>query len=188
MAQAPPLTMSAVASVSDAEKRASSSTKATPKLRSCVVCRSRKVRCDKQSPCSNCRRANIACVFPSADRPPRWARRLISNQQATQDAPIADHIMERIHSLESLVKELRGQLEQANSTGGPSGGTSPGSSSQGPDPGHRPEDASSMPEGSVQKQFGRLVLQDSSQSRYVSSGFWSRVTDEVCRSAPARAA
>ena len=31
----------------------------------------------------------------------------------------------------------------------------------------------------VQKQFGRLVLQGKSHSRYVSSGFWSRVNDEV---------
>ncbi|KAJ5833196.1 hypothetical protein N7474_001507 [Penicillium riverlandense] len=183
MAQAPPtasapLTMSAVASVLDAEKRASSPPKATPKLRSCVVCRSRKVRCDKKSPCSNCRRANITCVFPSADRPPRWARRLISNQQAAQGAPVADHIMERIHSLETLVTELRGQLEQANLTGGSSAVHSPDSSSQGPDPVHQ-ENASSTHEGNVQKQFGRLVLQDASQSRYFSSGFWSRVTDEL---------
>lgn len=97
---------------------------------------------------------------------------------------MADHIMERIHSLETLVKELRGQLEQANLTGGPSGVNSPGSSSQGPDPGHQ-ENASSTHEGNVQKQFGRLVLQDASQSRYLSSGFWSQVTDEVCQSAPA---
>jgi hypothetical protein len=46
------------------------------KLRSCVTCRQRKVRCDKRAPCSNCRRADIACVFPSLDRPPRWARRI----------------------------------------------------------------------------------------------------------------
>jgi hypothetical protein len=91
--------------------------------------------------------------------------------------------MERIHSLETLVKELRGQLEQANVTGGSSGVNSPGSSSQGPDPGHQ-ENASLTHEGNVQKQFGRLVLQDASQSRYFSSGFWSRVTDEVWQAAP----
>ncbi|KAK1837621.1 fungal specific transcription factor domain-containing protein, partial [Colletotrichum chrysophilum] len=33
--------------------------------RSCVTCRRRKVRCDKQMPCSNCRRAVIQCIFPA---------------------------------------------------------------------------------------------------------------------------
>ncbi|KAH8900389.1 hypothetical protein GQ53DRAFT_801045 [Thozetella sp. PMI_491] len=31
----------------------------------------------------------------------------------------------------------------------------------------------------MQKHFGRLVVQDSNQSRYVGSGFWSRVNDEL---------
>lgn len=32
----------------------------------------------------------------------------------------------------------------------------------------------------VNKQLGRLVLNDKGTSRYVSSGFWSRINDEVC--------
>lgn len=133
------------------------------KPRSCVVCRSRKVRCDKQSPCSNCRRANIACTVPSNDRPPRWARRL------AQPAP--EDVMERLRTLEHLVKVLSGQLEEANarasSAGVSSAAQSPGSSTHDPTGDH------------VQRQFGRLVLNDSNQSRYIGSGFWSRVNDEV---------
>ena len=119
-------TPGAFASASDAEKSArldaSGRNEATPRPRSCVVCRSRKVRCDKRAPCSNCRRANIACVFPSTDRPPRWARRLdrlnsaLSNPQASQEVrPIADGVMERLRTLECLVKDLSGQLEKAKS-------------------------------------------------------------------------
>lgn len=140
-----------------------SGTGRTTKRRSCVVCRSRKVRCDKQSPCSNCRRANIACTVPSNDRPPRWARRL------AQPAP--EDVMERLRTLEHLVKVLRGQLDEANARASSavvsSAAQSPGSSTHDPTGDH------------VERQFGRLVLRDSNQSRYIGSGFWSRVNDEV---------
>lgn len=166
-----------------------------PKLPSCVVCRSRKVRCDKQSPCSNCRRANIACVFPSADRLPRWSRRLerLTNNAAASITPApqaanpgVDGIMKRLRDLENLVKELSGQLEHALAAASSAGGSSSDINSsrrsiQDPDAAHQRDTAPATNTSSVQKQFGRLVLQDTSRSRYVSSGFWSRVNDEVSR-------
>ena len=179
-----------------ASARTPSSTPAlASKLRSCVVCRNRKVRCDKQSPCSNCSRANVACVFPSIDRPPRWARRLerltnnaaVSNPLSPQGAdPGVGRVMDRVRNLEDLVKQLRGQLEQAHAAassagGGSSEANSPGSSAQNPDAEHQRDTSPATNTSSVQKQFGRLVLQDASRSRYVSSGFWSRVNDEVGR-------
>ncbi|KAF2795973.1 hypothetical protein K505DRAFT_301175 [Melanomma pulvis-pyrius CBS 109.77] len=172
--------MSAVSDPGSEKNANPSSTPAPiPKLRSCVVCRRRKVRCDKQSPCSNCRRANIACVLPSADRPPKWARRhdLFANNASVSKAPAApEHagpdvakVIDRLRTLEALVKELSGQLEEARAAthstdGGSSGVDSPESSTQ---------------DTGVHKQFGRLVLQDANRSRYVSSGFWSRVNDEL---------
>ena len=166
-----------------------------PKLRSCLVCRTRKVRCDRQSPCSKCRQANISCVFPSTARPPRWARRLerltnnaasaASNPPAPHDSdPDVAKVMDRLHNLEHLVKELSGQLEQAYATagsasGGSPGANSPGSSIQDRDGEHQSDMSSVTNTSSVQKQFGRLVPQGAKRSRYVSSGFWSRVNDEV---------
>ena len=178
---------------SPASARTSSSAPApAPKSRSCVVCRSRKVRCDRQAPCSNCYRAKIACVFPSTDGPPRWARRLerltnnatTSNAAAPQDAdPGVGKLMNRLRNLENLVKELSSQLEEAhvaNSTGGGSSEAySPRNSTQDRDAEHQRDTSSTTNTSSVQKQFGRLVVQDASRSRYVSSGFWSRVNDEV---------
>ena len=180
---------------SAASARTSSAHAPAPKLRSCIACRTRKVRCDRQSPCSRCRRANIACVSQSTNRPPRWARRLehltnnaaASNAPAPQDAvPDVGKVMDRLRSLECLIKELSGQLEQAHAEarsvgGGSTGANSPGSSSQHRDAEHQKNKLSTTNTSSVQKQFGRLVLQDASRSRYVSSGFWSRVSDEVCR-------
>ena len=94
--------------------------------------------------------------------------------------------MERVRNLEELVKQLRGQLEQAHAAanlagGGSSEATSPGSSAQDPDAEHQRDTSSATKTSSVQKNFGRLVIQDASRSRYVSSGFWSRVNDEVGR-------
>lgn len=166
-----------------------------PKLRSCVVCRTRKVRCDKQSPCSKCRRANIACVFPPTDRPPKWARRLerLTNNAAASNAPALEDadsgigkVMDRLRNLEYLVKELSGQLEQAHVTAGSAGGgssrvNSPGSTTGDGDAEHQKDTSPATNTSSVKKQFGRLVPQDTSRSRYVSSGFWSWVNDEVNR-------
>ncbi|RSM18131.1 hypothetical protein CDV31_003053 [Fusarium ambrosium] len=184
MSSAPPPNHLASASASAAEKSASSAVPArTAKLRSCVVCRSRKVRCDKLSPCSNCRRAGIPCVVPSNDRPPRWARRLerVTDGSAQEGAPGAEPagelVMERLRNLEDLVKELRGQLEQASAGASPAGsGSAQGNSPEGRRDASSPSTSTTS---DVQKYFGRMVLQDGSRARYVASGFWSRISDEL---------
>jgi hypothetical protein len=94
--------------------------------------------------------------------------------------------MDRLRNLENLVKELTGQLEQAHAAtsstgGGSSGVNSSGGSTQARDAEHQKDPSPATDTTSVHKQFGRLVLQDTSHSRYVSSGFWSRVSDEVSR-------
>ncbi|KAI1824989.1 hypothetical protein F4861DRAFT_548043 [Xylaria intraflava] len=154
----------------------------TAKLRSCVVCRARKVRCDKKSPCSNCRRAGIPCVLPSSNRTPRWAKNygIGAGERSTQavESPTTQ-VMERLRYLENLVKELRGQPNQAPAAGNSSMGGSPTGSSQ--DRGDSQEGAESLSLGksNIQSQFGRLVLNDPGRSRYVTSEFWSRVNDEL---------
>ncbi|KAI8957854.1 fungal-specific transcription factor domain-containing protein [Daldinia sp. FL1419] len=164
------------------------STTPGPKPRSCVTCRTRKVRCDKTSPCSNCRRARIPCVFPSSDKPPRWARRLeriANNAKAEQEAGSAvSQVMDRLRSLEGLVKELSSQLEQAHSTTntsshGSSSANSPGSSGNDHDSDRRDASPPITNISGLSKQFGRLVLGDAGRSHYVSNGFWSRVNDEL---------
>ena len=191
----------AIAGVSalSSEKNASSPTSArtpssalalAPKLRSCVVCRSRKVRCDRQLPCSRCRQANIACVLPSTNRPPKWARRLerltnnvtASNAPAPQDDnPGLARAMDRLQRLERLVKELSGQLAQAHAAASSGSDGSPAANSPRSSTQDRETELSATNSSSVQKQVGRLVYQDASRSRYVSSDFWSRVNDEVCQ-------
>ena len=188
------------ASASWAEKSAklptsarTSSSVPAPKLRSCIICRSRKVRCDKQSPCSNCRRANVQCELPSTKRLPRWARRFdgSTKKAATWDAsapqdvePDIDQALERLHNVENMVKELSSQLEQArgvtsSARGDLTTGNSPGSSTQNHDAGLQKQMSPERYTVGVDQQVGRLVVQDASRVRYVSSSFWSRIDDEV---------
>ncbi|KAK8062189.1 transcriptional regulator family: Fungal Specific TF [Apiospora hydei] len=184
----PPADLSAAGS----EKGARIEPHSAPKPRSCVVCRSRKVRCDKLSPCSNCRRANIPCVLPSADRPPRWARRLDranlaasssnAQQRTTHDGGAAVLVAERLQKLESLVKDLTSQLEQAqasvptNNSGSPANST--GSSTR-READNRADTPSRNLSRSATRQSGKLVIQDADRSRYVSSDFWSKINDEL---------
>jgi hypothetical protein len=163
------------------------------KPRSCVTCRSRKVRCDKKVPCSNCRRGNIACVLPADDKPPRWARRLerLSNTAApAQDAdPGVSQVMDRIKGLEGLVRQLSAELQHARaSTSASEGPSSPSPRQESTSNAHgslgERRDASASTPGSS-SQFGRFVSSDNSRGRYVSSGFWSKISDEVRHISPA---
>ncbi|KAI1498481.1 fungal-specific transcription factor domain-containing protein [Biscogniauxia marginata] len=45
-----------------------------PRVLACVLCQNRKIRCDRNSPCSNCIKANVACT-PSTPAPARKRRR-----------------------------------------------------------------------------------------------------------------
>ncbi|KAI1427110.1 hypothetical protein F5Y12DRAFT_197536 [Xylaria sp. FL1777] len=188
-AASPPCVSTAVSDTTSpvtATATTTTTTAAPPRLRSCVVCRSRKVRCNKESPCSNCRRAGIPCVVPSADRPPRWARRLerfahnaAAGERSAQAAAPTVQVMERLRNLENLVKELSSQLEQAHALSNSSTGNSPASSTNDRDGDHQTATSFTAGGGTIQSQFGRLVLKDGGRSRYVSSGFWSRVNDEL---------
>lgn len=89
--------------------------------------------------------------------------------------------MERVQNLESLVKELRQQLDQAESARGLAGTGSSAvtHSAHSKDGASVQRNDSSTDTSSMNKQFGRLVIQDASRSYYVSSGFWSEINDEV---------
>lgn len=50
--------------------RATRHSNGTPQL-SCELCRERKVKCDKLSPCTNCSKAGVACIPVRRKRLPR---------------------------------------------------------------------------------------------------------------------
>ncbi|KZL80568.1 fungal specific transcription factor domain-containing protein [Colletotrichum incanum] len=89
--------------------------------RSCVTCRKRKVRCDKQMPCSNCRRAVIQCIFPAPGRAPRRPRPKDPNAPPKNSSEREVELMKRLRKLEGIVEELSGQIEVESGTGSNSG-------------------------------------------------------------------
>jgi hypothetical protein len=99
----------------------------TPALnpRSCVTCRRRKVRCDKQMPCSNCRRAQIPCVFPAPGRAPRQPRRKDPSAPPKNSSQREIELMKRLRKLEGIVEELSGQIEVESGGKGQSSASSP---------------------------------------------------------------
>ncbi|KAL4934409.1 uncharacterized protein BDV17DRAFT_6837 [Aspergillus undulatus] len=71
------------------------------KPKSCLACRKRKVRCDRQLPCANCSRWSIECIFPS---PIRKCSRARTKPDARRHGDQALH--DRIHILEAQVSQL----------------------------------------------------------------------------------
>ncbi|KAK1752666.1 fungal-specific transcription factor domain-containing protein [Echria macrotheca] len=94
--------------------------------RSCVTCRRRKVRCDKLMPCSNCRRAQIPCIFPAPGRAPRRPRPKDPNAPSKQPSSERElELMKRLRKLEGIVEELSGQIEVETVRHPSSAGNSP---------------------------------------------------------------
>lgn len=171
--------------------------------RSCVTCRRRKVRCDKQMPCSNCRRALIPCVFPAPGRAPRQPRPKDPNAPPKSSTQREAELVKRLKKLEGIVEELSGQIEVESSGKGASSAGSPEalnvaaaskSASSLAGQAHRSATESSGPSPNepgtlehpfsrnkdINEQLGRLVLNDHKGStRYVTNGFWSKLNDEV---------
>jgi len=149
--------------------------------RSCVVCRRRKVKCDKRPKCTNCVKANIECIYPSPGRAPRKPRK-----------PQDSELMDRLRKLEGVVQMLAVPGEE---------GESPPKDEQGEpvkEETHEEriqracrelrelkkqkaeQDAAKRPKNdpSLEKRFGRLVV-DEGRSRYINPSFWASLSDEV---------
>jgi hypothetical protein len=162
----------------------------TSSSRSCVTCRRRKVRCNKRTPCSNCTKAGIECIFPPPGRAPRKSRR-----------PPDAELLSRLRRLEGVIDHLRsgnGSGSEGTSARTPSLTTSstvisdtpasapvptaaapaapPGPQSQGSECPFA--DPKSPAPNRLENELGRLVI-DEGRSRYVSNRLWASLGDEV---------
>ncbi|KAI8627100.1 fungal-specific transcription factor domain protein [Xylariaceae sp. FL1651] len=72
--------------------------------RACDQCRLRKIRCDKETPCSNCRSARRSCSSTGAGQKPKEPRQrvLISSQYERK----IDQIEDRLAGIEALLQQL----------------------------------------------------------------------------------
>ena len=68
--------------------------------RSCLLCKQRKVKCDRRDPCSNCTKARVDCIF-RAPAPPRRRKKTISEA----------NLISRLRQYEEMLKGYGEELE-----------------------------------------------------------------------------
>ena len=200
---ASPITGPHQSPTSPEERKASHSAPHSLNARSCVTCRRRKVKCDKNYPCSNCTKGSIQCVFPAPGRAPRRPRqggKVVSEREA--------ELLKRLRRLEGVVEELSGQVELEAVKPSPSSDGSQTQKERDSSGGSHHKSNSvrvvGMDEGSgskkawIQRTFqlgagppktefgieqaqqgvGNLVLNEG-KSTYISNPFWAKITQEV---------
>ncbi|KAF4434159.1 bikaverin cluster-transcription factor [Fusarium acutatum] len=136
-------------------------TPATPSdplpLRSCIFCRQRKVKCNRQKPCSNCLRANNDCSYPAG-----------RGRAAKRSARMLDTcLVDRLQKLENIIKQLTSQVD-ATANALPSGSGIDGEEIL----------DGAAPDASIDQQLGRLMIDDS-KSYYVSNILWANLGNEI---------
>lgn len=155
-------------------------------LRTCTVCRQRKVKCDRQQPCSHCIRSGCDCVYPTGrGRAPKRSRRFVEGQLVDKLTRLETIIQRLASESASNSKELQESTnsqaegnavrppqaaaevsEVASATVSPQHAQSQGN--------HDPISALASLEGHL----GRLVIDDK-KSFYVSNPLWATMTNEV---------
>ncbi|RKK25904.1 hypothetical protein BFJ66_g9445 [Fusarium oxysporum f. sp. cepae] len=163
---------------------------------SCFLCRRRKVRCNKESPCSTCRRVQVTCIYP-VGRAPRRTRIRRHGVQSIADNELAVKVSVLEQMIEKLGDRINGEptLKSAASStpshaasqtqtctpkDSPSHSSSPETLCQElardnltSDPGH------SLRSYELQHKLGRLVLHEETGSkRYVCDGIWAKLDEE----------
>ncbi|RMJ07446.1 hypothetical protein CDV36_012954 [Fusarium kuroshium] len=158
---------------------------------SCVNCRRRKIKCNKQNPCTNCTKAQLTCVFP----PPRRSGR-DSNPDPALLAKVR-RLEGIISSLQLAVVEKDAQLTQLQSRPGQAQDrvatpniqlgspvnpeTSETTVAQkrpsvtGLDPHSPTNSAFTNPQSTTDWKYGKLV-RDEGRSIYIGSTFWASLT------------
>ncbi|KAK8023778.1 hypothetical protein PG993_011844 [Apiospora rasikravindrae] len=82
--------------------------------RACDQCRLRKIRCDKETPCSNCRSAKRSCSSTGLGQKPKEPRQrvLISSQYEKK----IDFMGDRLATIEALLRDLSTSPRPANNS------------------------------------------------------------------------
>ncbi|KAI1110835.1 fungal-specific transcription factor domain-containing protein [Nemania sp. NC0429] len=131
-------------------------------LRSCVLCRQRKVKCDRRQPCSNCIRARASCVHPpGAGRAAKRPRQ-----------PVDTKVLDRLSQLETTIRRLQKQTKDREADPHVASELVRTRENGGLVEDDTPQPAETAPE------LGRLVV-DESQSRYVSNVMWADLTESI---------
>lgn len=72
---------------------------------SCILCKTRKVKCDRVNPCSNCRRAGVDCIF-RAPAPPRRKKRSEKEGGRRREVSVGRGMQARLRKYEGLLRGM----------------------------------------------------------------------------------
>lgn len=163
-----------------------------PQLRTCAVCRQRKVKCDRQQPCSSCVRSGCDCVYPiGRGRAPKTSRRVVEGQLVDKLArleTIIQHLAaEHGSSLEKLSGLPTPEASTDRNADQPTRTVAPDIRPEAKRPhdgqpesfaGSREDTPSDAAIASLEGHLGRLVMDDK-KSYYVSNPLWATMMHEV---------
>ncbi|KAK6528580.1 hypothetical protein TWF281_009819 [Arthrobotrys megalospora] len=158
------------ASPEDASAGASASPK--PHAFNCVVCKNRKVKCDRQVPCSTCTKLNVECQY--IEPGPRKKRKTSSKHE---------NLVQRLNRYEELLKQVESNVKLLDGAELPSP-TKRGESWGGeiPDPERKTKRVKfERPSG----EFGMCapkkggLLASTGRSRYFENNLWNSLKDEL---------
>ncbi|KAL2433717.1 Aurofusarin cluster transcription factor aurR2 [Exophiala dermatitidis] len=134
------------------------------KAYSCIRCFERKVKCDKQSPCSNCVKSNVECIFRVPPAPRRRKKR-----------PPEEMLLARLKKCEELLQKMGVDIDSSNTPISPAAPTDPPASA-----GQFSPDATAT--GSEffvppSHKTGQLIV-DHGKSRFIENNLWTSVSTE----------
>jgi hypothetical protein len=126
--------------------------------RSCILCHRRKVKCNKQVPCSNCTRSGVLCCYIPVEK-----------QDARKSRTTISDIVSRLGRLERTIVAISSSADRQ----GDDHGSAPRSAIRAPSPNgnHNKEGAGVSREG--------MLLH---HRQYINDALLSRVLEGVCRS------
>ncbi|KAK4166450.1 fusarisetin A cluster transcription factor [Cladorrhinum sp. PSN259] len=136
---------------------------------SCHSCRRRKLRCDRQRPCSGCSSRALTCTYPE---------QTTSASLALNRSAASSSVHDRIVQLERLVMSLVPGSASANS---PNNGSNPGSTSKVPGPSPvltAPSAVDSHTPPDLRSECGSICVTPSEQ-RYVGSDHWAAILEGI---------
>ncbi|KAK7991492.1 hypothetical protein PG988_000286 [Apiospora saccharicola] len=144
-------------------------------IRSCISCKTRRVRCDRQQPsCGNCTRArglSQDCVYPTGrGRAPKRRRDPLG--------PVADQqqISERLAHLETMIRSAGRQDQGEVATNGAAAGDNLCTNSTGYQ-NFAPQDVH-IADTALDERLGRLKVTET-KSHYLHDAMWESLADEV---------
>lgn len=150
----------------------------------CQMCRQRKVKCDKKSPCTNCSRCGIDCEVVERPRLPRGKSQAPSSARGLEVQP---DLQDRVKKLESIIRHLTekedaGGVTVAGTVGSDFASTAHSDPSSCRVENERSIDNLTTETAAVSRKSASVQFADKNDNgseKYIGSSFWDDLSNQV---------